>query len=63
MRPSCTPGLNGRIPLHPRPQNKNWFLTLVQLVAVSVGVLTFRGGSCGFLAHDTSKRVQGGSYL
>ena len=29
----------------PRPQNKKDILTLVQLVAVSVGVLTFGGGS------------------
>ena len=31
--------------VNPRPKNENYVLTLVQLVAVSVGVLIFRGGS------------------
>ena len=55
-----------RCPARARRTNvppKNYFLTLVQLVAVSVGVPIFGVVPIQFLAHDTSKRVQGGSYL
>ena len=46
--------------INPRPKHKNQFLTLVRLVAVSVGALIL-----GVVpkAHDTSGRVQGGAYL
>jgi hypothetical protein len=48
---------------NPRAKNKNWLLTLEQLLRLSVGVLIVGGGSYSILAHDTSKRVQCGSCL
>ena len=55
--------------VNPLPENKNQFLTLVQPVAVLVGVPIF---GCGFYLilplsasslHQTLSRVQGGPYL